>query len=251
MLGDLYLEAHRSKHELYVVTDIADCWPDRRGAIRLGVNQELRRAYSSDAEFRAAFLGAARDYETVRRQADNAQGNAQLPPDEHEKRMNLERFTSLVTVAPGDVIDVPPWVPHSLQHGVRVVEFQTPTYERLIIAFAQQVRTQDHWDSEAAIGGLQLDPPATCQSTPIGPGLEALGECADFSAWRVTLQPDTSTSLPLSLPYAVCINIRGSVLVNGLRRDQFEGCFVPACSMPVVLENNSPATAQCLIASQP
>ena len=70
----------------------------------------------------------------------------------------MESFTRLLDLRVGDVVRVEPYYPHSLQHGVRVVELQTPTYERFIISFAQQVVTQDHWDSEHAIAHMSLDP---------------------------------------------------------------------------------------------
>ncbi|HEY0892512.1 MAG TPA: hypothetical protein VGE32_05585, partial [Cellvibrio sp.] len=54
-------------------------------------------------------------------------------------------------------VTVPKLVPHALQHGVRVVEFQTPVYERKILSFGQKVLTQTHWDTEEALALVDMD----------------------------------------------------------------------------------------------
>ena len=66
-------------------------------------------------------------------------------------REAVEGFLGTVPMPEGAVACLPPGVLHSLQHGVKVIEFQTPNYERLIGMFAQKVLTQPHWDSDAAI----------------------------------------------------------------------------------------------------
>ena len=73
---------------------------------------------------------------------------------ERKAKKNMNAFTTIKKIQLGDVIRGPTWVPHSLQHEVRVVEFQTPTYERFIISFEQKVLTQKNWDSEYAIKRL-------------------------------------------------------------------------------------------------
>ena len=50
----------------------------------------------------------------------------------------------------GDAIRIGPLIPHSLRHGVRVAEVQTPVYERLIISFNQKVLTQKGWNTDEA-----------------------------------------------------------------------------------------------------
>ena len=43
-LGELYLEVHEQKREVYVVTHIdPNAWPDGRGNIRYGINQTFRQ----------------------------------------------------------------------------------------------------------------------------------------------------------------------------------------------------------------
>jgi len=52
--GDLYFEVHEHKQEVYVVTHIDEtAWPDGRGGIRFGMNQQLRQTFASDDEFRS------------------------------------------------------------------------------------------------------------------------------------------------------------------------------------------------------
>ena len=160
--GNLYFETHDTKQEVYVVTHVDhSAWPDAVGAIRLGMNQTLRKTYPSDAEFRAAYLEAVNSYEHIRRELDHperdeTQSDAQILKEEQELRTAMESFTASVPLRVGDVVQVGTGIPHSLQHGVRVFEFQTPTYERNIISFNQKVLTQDHWDSSYAINTLSL-----------------------------------------------------------------------------------------------
>ncbi|MGI9322410.1 MAG: hypothetical protein ACR2PJ_02405, partial [Pseudomonadales bacterium] len=178
-LGDLYFELHKEKVEVYVVTGLdKDAWPDGLGAIRYGFNPELVAASESDDAFRQAYLDKVHLYETVRREVDAqldrvrlARGIADdtvLPPDEYaamlqqevpdalrqaeaEARAAMYEYTNLAPLALGDVVQVQPGVPHSLQHGIRVVEFQTPHYERQILSFGQKALTQDGWDTEDAL----------------------------------------------------------------------------------------------------
>ena len=185
--GDLYYETHDKKHEIYVVTQIdAAAWPEAVGAIRFGMNQAVRKKYACDADFRTAYLGAVRDYEALRREIDTFN----LQPDSHPDvtgklqeretalREAMEQFTALLPLRLGDVVQVPPGVPHSLQHGVRVIEFQTPTFERNIISFGQRVLTQDNWDSDYAIANMSLDAPA-------GPDLVSLKQDSSHSVERI------------------------------------------------------------------
>src|SRR5690606_35807905 len=70
---------------------------------------------------------------------------------EKEYKQAMNSFIALQPLAVGDVVTVPRLVPHALQHGVRVVEFQTPVYERKILSFGQKVLTQEHWDTVEAL----------------------------------------------------------------------------------------------------
>ena len=114
--GDLYFEVHERKREVYIVTAIdPKAWPDGQGRIRLGMDQALRRSYGNDAAFRAAYLEAVRAYERERCAIDAGE----RPPGkaEREKRALMEAFTASAPLQVGDVVAVPPWTPHALQHG--------------------------------------------------------------------------------------------------------------------------------------
>ena len=227
VFGDLYFEMHERKQEVYIVTHVDErAWPDGKGGIRLGFNQDLRKRFSSDENFRQAYLKAVQDYRQVRRQVDDLldierqqagiglrdpvmpatlqRWLQQLPADllqaEQGLRAQMEGFIAIQPLAVGDVVQVPCYTPHSLQHGVRTVEFQTPVYERKILSFAQKVLTQDHWDTESAVPHLLLDEP---QLAPL-PELEQNAKVrreqvvafSDFTVERLTLAPRTRWQAP-------------------------------------------------------
>jgi hypothetical protein len=160
--GSLYIEVHREKWETYIVTSIdALAWPEGHGEILFGYSSTKMAAYGG---LRLAFLTAlhevVQEYERIRREIDALEANkASLEQIEKEKRlwMEVREFFDVIRVSVGDVIAVPPLVPHSLQHGVRVVEFQTPTYERLILAFNQKVQTQSHWNTLEALEASRFE----------------------------------------------------------------------------------------------
>lgn len=189
--GDLYLEVHREKWETYVVLSLdPKAWPDGEGALRAGLNPKRVEAYRKKhgEKWQKALgknlMAAIKAYEKVRREIDQRLDKAlekrgedsqqPLPPTVHkkllekipkklraseeEKRAAVEDFLGLVKLKPGDVACLPPGVLHSLQHGVKVIEFQTPTYERLIAMFAQKVLTQPHWDVEEAMECMEMEP---------------------------------------------------------------------------------------------
>jgi hypothetical protein len=194
--GDLYLEVHQEKWETYVVLDVdRAAWPDGVGRLRAGLQPELMDEYRArhgaqwEAKLGADLAGAIRAYEQVRRRIDDLLDRAlderghdaqqPVPPalhrelladvpadlrgEEERLRAAVERFLGHVPLRQGDVATLPPGVLHSLQHGVKVIEFQTPTYERLIAMFAQKVLTQPHWDVQEAIALMDkapYDPPA-------------------------------------------------------------------------------------------
>ena len=250
VLGDLYFEVHEKKREVYVVTSVdEESWPDGNGEIRFGMNQQHRASFADDDAFRAAYLAAVSDYETVRRAIDSGGGeNSALEAD---LRQAMEQFTSVRPLAVGDVVVVPLWVPHSLQHGVRVVEFQTPNYERYIVSFAQQVLTQDHWNSEHAIANLILDAPQEPAFADVAPGITRIVAFADFCVWRIELAPDEACQPPLPIPYAVCMNVTGGVTVAGidLPLAAEQACLIPNAALPLTLSNPSCEASVSLVAA--
>ncbi len=224
MRGDLYLEVHAHKREVYVVTAIdRAAWPDGNGALRLGVDAATRARFSDDDAFRGAFLEAVQRYERIRRRIDAAPGDAgaEDTAEEADAWQAMHTFTRLHPLAIGDVVHVSPWVPHSLQHGVRVVEFQTPTYERLIISFGQQVVTQRGWDSSEAIKRLRLDEPPAPVIDRESNHLERIVRFDDFSAWRLTLAAGEAHPFPEQIPYAVATVVRGDISVEGVVAEPF------------------------------
>jgi hypothetical protein len=228
--GDLYFETHDEKQEVYVVTHVDPrAWPDGAGAIRFGMNQELRRQYADDDAFRRDYLTAVKAYEAVRRAIDA--GDAVDEAREAELRGAMNAFTSLRELRVGDVVVVPTWLPHSLQHGVRVIEFQTPTYERYIISFAQRVLTQNHWDSEVAVPRMHLDLPALPQFQEVAQGVENIVTFDDFRVWRVTIPGGKEVSLPTHPSYLLCMGVCNTVSLGGLDLAAEQAALVPAAAL--------------------
>lgn len=226
VLGDLYFEVHQEKREVYVVTHVdRAAWPHGIGAVRFGMNPGLRAEYADDDAFRGDYLRAVTAYERVRRAIDA--GESIAPAVEQQRRAEMERFTALRPLRPGAVVTVPPWTPHALQHGVRVVEFQTPTYERYILSFAQQVLTQPHWDTAYAVPRMQLDTPAEPEPEHVGPGLERLARFPDFEVLRARVRPGFACMLPIDAPYLLCMAERAAVCVGGIRLEPEQAALLP------------------------
>ena len=189
LFGDLYFELHQQKQEVYVVTHLdPSAWPDGVGSIQLGFAAKIRKQFESDEAFKLAYLQSVRAYETVRRQIDchldELKLSEGLDPNEPVSSLQLtnwinklllstdnkdlfdreltlrdamNEFVASYPLKLGDVVTVPNLVPHALQHGVRVVEFQTPVYERKILSFNQKVLTQTCWDTEEALTLVDMD----------------------------------------------------------------------------------------------
>jgi redox-sensitive bicupin YhaK (pirin superfamily) len=131
----------------------------------------------------------------------------------------------------GDVVQVPLRLPHSLQHGVRTIEFQTPVYERMILSFAQQVLTQTHWDTEEAIATMVLRPPPEAAAPLLmdepGVRVEQIVDFADFSVLRLSLKAGATTSLPVPGALRVGMVVTGRVLLNHLDLGPEEAALLP------------------------
>ena len=137
--GDLYIEVHQRKSEVYVVDAIdPERWPTT-GRMLLGVDQQWRAALG-DQGYRAALAARARAAET---------GAGDI--------RDVATLLRSVAVRTGDVVTIPPGMPHCLPRGVQVVEFQTPVYERRILAAGGRVVTQSGWDVDAAVALMDLD----------------------------------------------------------------------------------------------
>lgn len=241
--GDLYFELHEQKQEVYIVTHIDEhAWENSTGAIRLGFDETIRAQYQNDEQFKAAYLEATQKYERVRRNIDAlvdkervkngmelsaaidcetlAEWEKQFPQDlieqEQQARSYMNTFSALYPLVVGDVIKVPCYVPHALQHGVRTLEFQTPVYERKILSFAQKVLTQPHWDTEAALENILCVAPqpkvlpilfATENGTI---KVEEVVRFDDFCVVRINLAAYSTYALPAQNSYGLIMPIVNS-----------------------------------------
>lgn len=246
--GDLYFEMHEEKREVYVVTHVDKAaWPSGKGGIRFGFNQALREDLG-DAVFTEAYFDSVKAYEEVRREIDAhfdarrvqlgvevneplsanvlKEWHALLPVSLQERelmrRRAMESFTAMKELALGDVVKVPCFTPHSLQHGVRTIEFQTPVYERKILSFAQKVLTQSHWDTEQALSLMSLgkpkDEPLLLLSEVGGCRIEQVVRFDDFEVLRVTLEAGCECDLAGYLSqsaYALMMLVAGDAQFAG------------------------------------
>lgn len=253
VLGDLYFEVHKNKREVYVVTQIdRRAWGGETGGIRYGFNPQKRSKFARDQDFKQAYLKAVKAYEAVRNEIDSQlderrksagielsepvevdllnHWQQQLDPvlieTEQKLRAAMETFTAVRPLRVGDVVSVPPLTPHSLLHGVQVIELQTQDYERKILSFGQKVLNQSHWDTEEVLDQLTLETPP--QHPPRrwvpGPGVEVelLADVEAFALLRIKMQPGQLLSIgrliryfPFCSPepcYLLAIGLAGNVI---------------------------------------
>ena len=150
--GDLYVELHDVKWEVYAVDAVDHAlWP-HGGRMLLGIDQRRRRALGE--RFNTALLAAAQASEAaVQHGATTRNGGS----GSASEVADVARFLNAVAVRPGDMVTIPPTMPHSLLRGVSVIEFQTPVFERKILAASQPVKTQRTWDSAAAVAAMDAE----------------------------------------------------------------------------------------------
>jgi quercetin dioxygenase-like cupin family protein len=226
VLGDLYLEVHEEKWETYVVLEVdRQAWPAGVGFLRAGLAPERIEHYRAShgeswrAEVSRDLARRIRVYEQVRNSIDSIleeklrqQGfdPAQaVPPKLHHElmrtvpaplreqeraaRADVESLLGKIPLRVGDVVALPPGVLHSLRHGIKVVEFQTATYERMIAMFTQKVLTQSHWDTEKAVARMEKAAYTPPIPTPVHAEEGILAERAvsypQFTVDRVRLDP--------------------------------------------------------------
>jgi len=246
IFGDLYFELHQKKQEVYVVTRVDPvAWPAGVGGIKLGFKPESIQHCDNDEAFKASFAAAVKDYRGIRLEIDafvdairlregvalNAPVSAdilsawlsEVPAHLVDQELRLrEAMNACIAIKPiglGDVIKIPCYVPHALQHGVRTVEFQTPVYERLIVSFAQKVLTQTHWDTEEAIDLMDLSPDADAEFEPYdflnGVSGEKIVDFDDFFVVRAQMLPSEVVSVASEGRYLIVMPAKGEVCVNG------------------------------------
>lgn len=277
--GDLYFELHEKKQEVYVVTHVDQtAWPSGEGGIRFGFCPKKRAEYQTDADFLADYEQAVQAYRQVRVEIDalydaqrQAQGyglnealsyeviapwEAQLPEvlraQESQLRAKMDAFTHLKPLKVGDVVKVPCFLPHSLQHGVRTIEFQTPVYERKILSFAQKVLTQDHWDTADALKLACVKPAQDSDLAVLSETdslkQESVVEFDDFTVKRLTLSANSQIEL-LNPSYTLVIGIEQTIQCDGSNVQPEQAVMIASCQDEFLVDNRSDSKAVFLIAS--
>ncbi len=276
VLGDLYFELHEIKREVYVISAISEsAWPGGVGAIRIGFNSEKRAEYTSDDAFKQAYAATVATYRKVRVQIDewlsvnelladnpcdlesikNSLKNVpmDLQRQEQQLRMAMEAFTQLHPISVGDVVVIPRNLPHSLQHGVRAVEFQTPVYERKIVSFAQRVLTQSHWDTDEAllVTDMRDYVPACFESEPCGQGSrQKIVDFDDFSVWRYTLPAGGAAPVGDGQPrYLLLMCLIGNIELAECALQGEQAMLLPTALIPTELRNSDAGEAVVLVAA--
>ena len=255
--GDLYFELHEKKREVYVVTHVdRNAWPDGTGYIRYGFSASKLEQIGSESEFRQAYRAAVADYERVRREIDalpeGQSASSPLQALELNLRSEMESFTHLRPLHVGDVVVVPLRMPHSLQHGVRTIEFQTPVYERKILSFAQRVLTQGHWDTESAVAMMRLQPPGpeafACLQDADGVRVERIVDFEDFEVRRVIIEGHAQYALPDLPTYALVMVVEGQLILDELVYGAEEAFLLPADAGTLMLSQEAPQPLVMLLA---
>ena len=280
-LGDLYFEMHEQKVEVYVVTHIDDdAWPNGSGKIRYGFNQSRIKEYESTADFLNDYVKQVSAYREVRQTSDDRIGALKreegiepgmpVSPQHYERliariptaltqqelslRDEMYEFTATRDLGIGDVVTVAPFVPHSLQHGVRVIEFQTPHYERFILSFGQEVLTQDHWDTEAAIGLARTEEASIPEVKNLMPGQDLVADFDEFKVIRIRLDSGQSTQVDLK-SYVIAMGVDGEMNLRRHGHDLLigpeSGFYLSANDTTMVLENSRETQACILLAFEP
>jgi hypothetical protein len=280
VMGDLYFELHEKKQEVYVVTHVdSKAWPDQIGGIRLGFDQGVVASFSDEKAMRAAYLKAVEAYEQVRRQLDRLLDakrhefnytaderienhvfdlwlrsfDKSVVTAERQLRENMERFSAIKSLRVGDVVKVPLYMPHSLQHGVRTIEFQTPVYERMILSFAQKVLTQSHWDTARAIDlidiGKPKDEPFEQLSRVDGVVVERIVDFDDFEVRRVVVASCHNFVHRLGERYWLAVGVDGELIAGGGKLKNESALFLPRLLDAVCFRNNGLTNATLLLAT--
>lgn len=222
-LGDLYFEAHQHKREVYIVTGIsAAAWPSGVGEMRFGFSQAARAQAESDDDFRSAYLGAVKRYRAIRARIEA--GEKFLRTAEAAARKAMERFINTRTLSLGEVVTVDTWLPHGLRHGVRVVEFQTPSYDRYLLSFGQKAWTQSDWDTERALQNLRLDVP---DRTSGANSLSGSSEVARFDDLSIERYSEGEARCLEATTLTVVMAIAGDCRVGRLTLQHEQAALIP------------------------
>ncbi len=275
IIGDLYFELHEVKQEVYVITAIdPSAWPDGQGGIRIGFDPAKRARYASDEAFKQAYQASVERYYEVRtmidrqldqhladqadvatvQRAEVAQRVVPVELQEAEARLRaeMESYTAMYPLSVGDVVVIPRCLPHSLQHGVRAVEFQTPVYERKIVSFAQKVLTQSHWDTQEALEVSRIEdysPPSMPELFHGAVRTQKIVDFDSFQAFRCDLPAGERFQLTTDGGrYLLLMLVGGSARCGQLELQPEQAVLLPAAALPATLVNSSSEGAQLLFA---
>lgn len=267
--GSLYFELHEKKEEVYIVSGVnLEAWPSSIGKMKYGVSQERRHQFASDDEFKRVFASLCLEYESCRKDIDNhlesiaSQGlksatrnsktfrDDAVPREWREKEARLEgeidRFVGWLDLRQGDVVKVQRRVPHSLQYGVTVVEFQTPVYERLIVTFNQRVLTQSHWDVSKAFEVMEINQPLSqhliCLEDSEQILMEQVVDFQDFDVVRMTQRSRTFKLDLAKFGHSIVFALKNKITVLGdeeVTLASGEACFIPAASSSILVKSES------------
>ena len=221
--GDLYFEVHEHKEEVYVVAAVDQaCWPDRCGRMRYGFDPAQRKRLG-DTGFRMAFATAAQA--NARAQRALAASGARGPAHDEARatvrrtRDRLQGFVNDRVLEVGEVVRVPPGLPHGLMHGVRAVEIQTPSYERDVLYAAQPLAPTDSLPILERLEQVRMDVPddAPAKEASPAPGVRTgrIARMSDFDVHRFALDAGAVATLPTA-SYGVLLCMHGHVRCGGL-----------------------------------
>ena len=264
VIGDLYYEMHEKKWEVYVVTEIDQtAWPSGTGIIKAGLHPEKIKDYQEihGSKWVEILLKNFREtigeYEKIRRQIDDS--TEDIPNELHEQELKLRQkasnFVGDCQVKVGDIISFPVFQMHSLRHGIKVIEFQTPHYERLILMFAQKVLTQNHWDTDDALNKMLpvvYEPPELeCLHKSSGLLIERFVDFPQFTADRICLEPETIWEDQLDGKYHLLITISGQASIipksgSPVKLNREEALFLPVGVGSYRLESTGEIPLICL-----
>ena len=266
-IGDLYYELHEKKWEAYVVTEIdRTAWPSGTGIIKAGLHpdkiEEYKKMYGNNWKVMLLreFKSAVNEYENTRQQIDNSQEDIskELLDKDASLRDKASAFVGDLPVNVGDIISFPVFQIHSLRHGIKVIEFQTPHYERLILMFAQKVLTQNHWDTENAISKMETEvyypPKLDCIHNSKDLIVERFTDFPQFNFDRIRLNPKNSYDNHLDGRYQLLIIISGSAAVvsktgKSIKLNKEESLFLPLAMDSYRIENIGNSQLICLNAT--
>jgi len=264
VIGDLYFELHEKKWEVYIVTEIdKTAWPSGTGIIKAGLHPEKIKIYQKKygAKWKTFLLKDFRktigEYEKIRSQIDCSNGKIsyQINKQEIKLRQKASKFIGDCQVKVGDIISFPVFQMHSLRHGIKVIEFQTPHYERLILMFAQKVLTQNHWDTEEALNKMLMEvyqqPKLDCLHKSSGLLIERFVDFPKFTADRIRIDPNFFCEDQMDGKYHLLITISGQARIitkscYPVNLNREEAMFLPVGTGSYRLENTGEIPLICL-----